>query len=246
MEENQDGKTSENKKEISSDNNLESGDTEVREIMDAEREGNVTNETASEQSVVKSKVDKEPSDDIVRNKNTVEECEIEKIDCADGPEKSETKNDWCNIESNGMNKDVTGIVNPAAEFDITEISKETSDGSPENEDKKKKPKKSFVILEDENFGAVKRTDYFKSLLIFIRLMPTTFDHLSDILVLISLWKKGLWAYFIIGFAIDMLPGKTIFCQIINYKTAVINDPLGQTHSLANSEHCFHLKFVLLS
>ena len=28
------------------------------------------------------------------------------------------------------------------------------------------------------------------------------------------------------------------------KTGVINDPLGQTHSLASSEHCFHLKFVL--
>ena len=26
-----------------------------------------------------------------------------------------------------------------------------------------------------------------------------------------------------------------------YKTCVINDPLGQTHSLANSEHCFVLK-----
>ena len=29
-----------------------------------------------------------------------------------------------------------------------------------------------------------------------------------------------------------------------HKTGVINDPLGQAHSLANSEHCFHLKFVL--
>ena len=29
-----------------------------------------------------------------------------------------------------------------------------------------------------------------------------------------------------------------------YKTGVINDPLGHTHSLASSEHCFHLKFVL--
>ena len=25
---------------------------------------------------------------------------------------------------------------------------------------------------------------------------------------------------------------------------VISDPLGQTNSLASSEHCFHLKFVL--
>ena len=30
----------------------------------------------------------------------------------------------------------------------------------------------------------------------------------------------------------------------NYKTGVINDPLGQTHILASSEHCFRLKFVL--
>ena len=30
-----------------------------------------------------------------------------------------------------------------------------------------------------------------------------------------------------------------------YKTGVINDPLGQTHSLTSSEHCFRLKFVLL-
>ena len=30
------------------------------------------------------------------------------------------------------------------------------------------------------------------------------------------------------------------------KTGVINDPLGQTHSLASSEHCFRLKFVLLA
>ena len=30
----------------------------------------------------------------------------------------------------------------------------------------------------------------------------------------------------------------------SYKTDVINDPLGQTHSLASSEHCFRLKFVL--
>ena len=29
----------------------------------------------------------------------------------------------------------------------------------------------------------------------------------------------------------------------HYKTGVINDPLGQTHNLACSEHCFHLKFV---
>ena len=28
------------------------------------------------------------------------------------------------------------------------------------------------------------------------------------------------------------------------KTGVINDPLGQTHSLGSSEHCFRLKFVL--
>ena len=28
------------------------------------------------------------------------------------------------------------------------------------------------------------------------------------------------------------------------KTGVINDPLGQTHSLDSSEHCSHLKFVL--
>ena len=28
------------------------------------------------------------------------------------------------------------------------------------------------------------------------------------------------------------------------KTEVSNDPLGQTHSLASSEHCFRLKFVL--
>ena len=28
------------------------------------------------------------------------------------------------------------------------------------------------------------------------------------------------------------------------KSGVINDPLGKTHSLASSEHCFHLKFVL--
>ena len=28
------------------------------------------------------------------------------------------------------------------------------------------------------------------------------------------------------------------------KTDVINDPLGQTHSLASSEYCFRLKFVL--
>ena len=28
------------------------------------------------------------------------------------------------------------------------------------------------------------------------------------------------------------------------KTGVINDPLGQTHSLASSEHCFLLKYLL--
>ena len=28
------------------------------------------------------------------------------------------------------------------------------------------------------------------------------------------------------------------------KTSVINDPLGQSHSLASSEHCFRVKFVL--
>ena len=30
-----------------------------------------------------------------------------------------------------------------------------------------------------------------------------------------------------------------------HMTGVINDPLGHTHSLASSEHCFRLKFVLL-
>ena len=35
-----------------------------------------------------------------------------------------------------------------------------------------------------------------------------------------------------------------FAKYINdYKTGVINYPLGQTHSLASSEHCF--RFVLL-
>ena len=29
-----------------------------------------------------------------------------------------------------------------------------------------------------------------------------------------------------------------------YKTGVINDPFGQTHSLASSEHCFRFNFVL--
>ena len=29
-----------------------------------------------------------------------------------------------------------------------------------------------------------------------------------------------------------------------YKKGVINDPFGQTHSLASSEYCFRLKFVL--
>ena len=31
----------------------------------------------------------------------------------------------------------------------------------------------------------------------------------------------------------------------SYKTGVINDPLGHTHSLASSEHCFGLKFVFI-
>ena len=30
-----------------------------------------------------------------------------------------------------------------------------------------------------------------------------------------------------------------------YKTCVINDPLGQTHSLASSEHCFSLKYFFV-
>ena len=38
-------------------------------------------------------------------------------------------------------------------------------------------------------------------------------------------------------------GRTGNRNIVN-KTGVINDPLGHTHSLAISEHCFHLKFVL--
>ena len=33
-------------------------------------------------------------------------------------------------------------------------------------------------------------------------------------------------------------------DIVMHKKGVINDLLGQTHSLASSEHCFHLKFVL--
>ena len=34
-------------------------------------------------------------------------------------------------------------------------------------------------------------------------------------------------------------------NFIIYKTGVINDdPLGQTHSLTNSEHCSRFKFVL--
>ena len=32
------------------------------------------------------------------------------------------------------------------------------------------------------------------------------------------------------------------CQNNFYKTGVINDPLGQIHSLASSEHCF--RFIL--
>ena len=33
-------------------------------------------------------------------------------------------------------------------------------------------------------------------------------------------------------------------KLSSCKTGVINDPLGQTHSFASSEHCFRLKFVL--
>ena len=33
-------------------------------------------------------------------------------------------------------------------------------------------------------------------------------------------------------------------EIKEYKTDVINDPLGQTHSLTSSDPCFRLKFVL--
>ena len=33
-------------------------------------------------------------------------------------------------------------------------------------------------------------------------------------------------------------------NVIRKKTCVINDPLGQTHSLASSEHCFRWKFAL--
>ena len=39
----------------------------------------------------------------------------------------------------------------------------------------------------------------------------------------------------------------LFCalsKIHAYKTGVINDPLGQIHSLASRESCFRLKFVL--
>ena len=35
-----------------------------------------------------------------------------------------------------------------------------------------------------------------------------------------------------------------YLQKIIHKTVVINDPLCQTHSLASSEHCFRLKFVV--
>ena len=34
-----------------------------------------------------------------------------------------------------------------------------------------------------------------------------------------------------------------FWEESNYKTDVIDDPLGQTHSFASSEHRFRLKFV---
>ena len=34
------------------------------------------------------------------------------------------------------------------------------------------------------------------------------------------------------------------CLGVDQKTRVINDPLGQIHSLASSKHCFRLKFVL--
>ena len=34
--------------------------------------------------------------------------------------------------------------------------------------------------------------------------------------------------------------KKLFCKYLQYKTDVINDPLGQTHSHASSEHCFLL------
>ena len=39
-----------------------------------------------------------------------------------------------------------------------------------------------------------------------------------------------------------LQGQAWLKRNSNYKTGVINDPLGQTHSLASSEHRFH--FVL--
>ena len=42
----------------------------------------------------------------------------------------------------------------------------------------------------------------------------------------------------------LLQVKLTFYENIKYKTGVINDPLGQTHSPASSEHCFRFKLVL--
>ena len=41
---------------------------------------------------------------------------------------------------------------------------------------------------------------------------------------------------------DMNNKAVAWIELIIGKTGVINDPLGQTHSLASNEHCFH--FVL--
>ena len=38
--------------------------------------------------------------------------------------------------------------------------------------------------------------------------------------------------------------KSLHFSNMQNKTGVINDSLGQIHSLASSEHCFHVKFVL--
>ena len=76
---------------------------------------------------------------------------------------------------------------------------------------------------------------------------------QKILIAQGLYFGGLkWGYFsgylqVAMFAVftGSFPGfqpkvNTTFCRNNTHKTGVINDPLGQTHSLASSDNCFLL------
>lgn len=63
-----------------------------------------------------------------------------------------------------------------------------------------------VMKEDDVKSPISKARYMEYLVFVVKLLPSSLDHVSDILVLVTLFRARLFNLFWLGLAIDLLPG----------------------------------------